>query len=124
MGMMIHEHPSLRGYPHDGRSNWNWFHLVDRACAINLDTVPQINPIVEVIDNHNRGKHLTYCFETNIGKGSLFVSSFNILQHLKRPEVEALLHQNIHYLMSEEFCPTSKLSVGELLGIFKLQGQW
>jgi beta-galactosidase len=124
MGMIIHDHPSLKEYPHDGHSNWNWFHLVDRACAINLDTVPQINPIVEVIDNHNRGKHLTYCFETKIGEGSLFFTSFNLLQQLKRPEVETLLHQNILYLMSDEFSPASKLSVGELLGLFKLQGHW
>lgn len=124
MGMIIHEHPSLNGYPHDGTSNWNWYHLVDGATAINLETVPQIKPIVEVIDNHNRGKHLSYCFEAKIGEGSLFVTSFTIMQNLKRPEVESLLHQNIHYLLSEEFSPTANLTVGELLGLFKLQGTW
>jgi beta-galactosidase len=124
MGMIIHEHPSLNGYPHDGTSNRNWYHLVDSATAINLETVPQIKPIVEVIDNHNRGKHLSYCFEAKIGEGSLFVTSFTIMQNLKRPEVESLLHQNIQYLMSEEFSPTAHLTVGELLGLFKLQGTW
>lgn len=124
MGMIINEHPSLDGYPHDGTSNWNWYHLVDGATAMNLETVPQIKPIVEVIDNHNRGKHLSYCFEAKIGEGSLFVTSFNILQNLKRPEVESLLHHNIHYLMSEKFTPTAYLTVGECLGLFKLQGTW
>lgn len=124
MGMIIHDHPVFKDYPHDGISNWNWFHLVDRASAINLDTVSQITPIVEVIDNHNRGKHLSYCFETKVGEGNLYVSSFNIIPNLKRPEVESLLHQTIHYLISEKFCPNAKVSVGELLGLFKLQGQW
>ncbi|WP_042462348.1 glycoside hydrolase family 2 protein [Neobacillus dielmonensis] len=124
MGMIIHDHPSLKNYPHDGTSNWNWFYLVDRAVALNLDTVPQVEPIVEVIDNHNRGKHLTYSYEVNIGEGKLFVTSFNILPYLKRPEAEALLHQYINYLMSEKFTPTSTLTVGELLGLFKLQGTW
>ncbi|OLS42192.1 glycoside hydrolase family 2 [Bacillus sp. MRMR6] len=124
MGMIIHAHPSLKDYPHDGSSNWNWFHLVDRATAINLETVPQVKPIVEVIDNHSRGKHLAYSFEVKIGEGKLFVSSFNILQHLKRPEVESLLHQSIDYLMSDQFTPSASLTVGELLGIFKLQGHW
>ena len=124
MGMIIHDHPSLEHFPHDGRSNWNWFHLVDRAIALNLETVPQVKPIVEVIDNHNRGKHLAYSFETKVGEGKLYVSTFNILKNLKRPEVESLLHKNIHYLMSDQFNPTANLTVGELLGLFKLKGNW
>lgn len=124
MGMIIHDHPSLNGFPHDGRSNWNWFHLVDRATAINLETVPQINPIVEVIDNHNRGKQLAYSFEVKVGEGKLFVSTFKILENLKRPEVEFLLHENIHYLMSDQFNPAAEVTVGELLGLFKLKGNW
>ncbi|WP_078544602.1 glycoside hydrolase family 2 protein [Litchfieldia alkalitelluris] len=124
MGMIIHDHPSLKNFPHDGRSNWNWFYLVDRATAMNLETVPQVKPIVEVIDNHNRGKHLAYSFETKVGEGSLYVTTFNILNNLKRPEVEFLLHDTTHYLLSDEFNPTSNLTVGELLGLFKLKGKW
>ncbi|MBD8068706.1 glycoside hydrolase family 2 protein [Bacillus sp. PS06] len=124
MGTIIHDHPSLKNVPHDGRSNWNWFHLVDRATAINLETVPQIKPIVEVIDNHNRGKHLAYSFETKVGAGKLYVTTFNIVKNLKRPEVEFMLHDNIQYLLSEEFNPSADLTVGELLGLLKLQGNW
>ncbi|WP_462409329.1 glycoside hydrolase family 2 protein [Neobacillus sp. Marseille-QA0830] len=124
MGMIIHDHPSLENFPHDGRSNWNWFHLVDRATAINLESVPQIKPIVEVIDNHNRGKHLAYSFEIKVGEGKLYVSTFNIVKNLKRPEVESLFHETIHFLMSDEFNPSANVTVGELLGLFKLKGNW
>ncbi|RCW65869.1 glycoside hydrolase family 2 protein [Saliterribacillus persicus] len=122
MGMIIHDHPSLSNFSHDGRSNWNWFHLVDQAVAINLENVPQVKPIVEVVDNHNRGKHLAYSFEMKIGAGKLYMTSFQLLNSLKRPEAEVFLHESIHYLMSDDFNPEADVTVGELLGIFKLQG--
>lgn len=124
MGMIIHDHPSLNGFPHDGISNWQWYHLVDQTYAISLDIVPQISPIVEVIDNFNRAKRLAYAFETKVGKGNLFVSTFRFLDagSLKRPEVGFLMEKIISYLLSDNFKPSSRISVGELLSMFKLKG--
>jgi beta-galactosidase len=114
MGMVIHDHPLMSRFPHDGKSNWQWYHLVDKTPAIGLDSVPQIKPIVEVVDNFNRAKKLAYAFEVRIGKGKLFVSSFRLHEKydIKRPESAYLLQQTIQYLRSDHFNPEVQLSVG------------
>jgi beta-galactosidase len=125
MGMVIHDHPLMSRFPHDGKSNWQWYHLVDKTPAIGLDSVPQVKPIVEVIDNFNRAKKLAYAFEVRIGKGKLFVSSFRLHEKydIKRPESAYLLQQTIQYLRSDQFNPDVRLSVGEILGLFKLKNR-
>ncbi|WP_058308437.1 glycoside hydrolase family 2 protein [Gracilibacillus massiliensis] len=122
MGMKIHQHPVLQRFPHDAFSNWQWFHLVNQTGALNIDSVPQIKPIIEVIDNFNRLKRLTYMFEAKVGRGKLFVTSLNTKEpaDLKRPETQTLLLEIIDYLNSKQFQPTAELTMSELLGIFKV----
>lgn len=122
MGMIIDEHPALKHFPHDRFTDWQWFNIVDNTVALNLDSLPQVKPIVEVIDNFNRAKRLAYAFEAKVGHGKLFVSTFNFLEKntMKQPEVHTLYLELLNYLNSEEFKPTSSISVGELLNVFKL----
>lgn len=125
MGMVIHEHPLMSRFPHDGKSNWQWYHLVDGIPAIGLDALPRVRPIVEVVDNFNRAKKLAYAFEVRVGKGKLFVSSFRLSEGYdsKRPEAAHLFQQTVQYLRSEQFNPEVRLSVGELIGLFKLKNR-
>lgn len=125
MGMVVHDHPLTSRFPHDGKSNWQWYHLVDKTPAVCLDSVPQIKPIVEVIDNFNRGKKLAYAFEVKIGKGKLFVSTLRLNERydIKRPETAYLFQQIVQYLRSEQFDPAARVSVGELLGLYKLNNR-
>lgn len=122
MGMKIEQHPALGKFPNDGFSNWHWYHLVDMASAISLDTIPHVEPIVEVVDNFNRSKRLAYVFEAKIGKGSLFVSTLQLTadDQRKRPETAFLTREIIRYLTSDYFQPAQELTIGEVLGIFKL----
>jgi beta-galactosidase len=122
MGMIIHDHPSLQYYPHDGKSDWQWYSLVNEAPAICLDSVPYIQPVVEVVDNFSRAKRLAYAFEARVGAGRLFVSTWRLTDPAvsTRPEARFLLSEISRYLLSDAFAPSQKLSVGELLGIFKL----
>ncbi|MFS0880554.1 glycoside hydrolase family 2 protein [Metabacillus niabensis] len=123
MGMIIHKHPSLKYFPHDRFTDWQWYHIVNNAVALNLDSLPNVKPIVEVIDNFNRAKRLAYAFEAKVGKGKLFVSTFNFLEKnmMKQPEVHTLYLELLNYLNSDEFNPSSCIKVGELLGMFKLR---
>jgi beta-galactosidase len=95
---------------------------VNDTPAICLDSVPQIEPIVEVVDNFNRAKRLCYAFETQVGRGRLFVSTWRLYDPTVtgHPEARYLFSQIGQYLQSAAFAPTSRLSVGELLGLFKL----
>ncbi|WP_100407399.1 sugar-binding domain-containing protein [Bacillus solitudinis] len=124
MGMLIHNHPLMKKFPHDGYSNWQWFHLVNGAAGIGMDLIPQVKPIVEIVDNFNRMKKLSYAFEATVGRGKLFVSSFKTydVRDLKRPESSYLFLSITKYLLSEDFQPLSHLSVGELLRVFKVNG--
>ncbi|MFA9558310.1 glycoside hydrolase family 2 protein [Evansella sp. AB-rgal1] len=124
MGVIVRDHPALKDFPSDAYSNWQWYHLVDGAPAIGLDGVKGLEPIVEVVDNFNRMKKLTYMFEAKVGKGKVFVSSFRTLDvvDLKRPETSYLFLQLLNYVKSDGFQPTTTLSMGELLRMFKISG--
>lgn len=122
MGMQIHDHPALGEFPHDGCSDWQWYRLVNDTPAICLDAVPHIQPIIEVVDNFNRAKRLSYAFEAQVGRGRLFVSTWRLYDPRisGHPEARFLFRQVAKYLQSDAFAPTAHLSVGELLGMFKL----
>ncbi|MCA0454821.1 MAG: glycoside hydrolase family 2 [Chloroflexi bacterium] len=122
MGMVIHNHPLLARFPHDGMSDWQWYSLINEAPAICLDATPHIEPIVEVIDNFSRAKRLCYAFEATVGKGRLLTSTWRLTDSavIGRPEARFLFHETIHYILGDDFNPAQKLSVGELLGMFKL----
>lgn len=122
MGILNHKHPGLKDFPNDRFSEWLWFHLVDNSVALGMDLIPQVEPIVEVIDNFNRAKRLAYAYEVQVGRGKLFVSSFNFMdrQTMKLPEVQGLFFQLLEYLKGADFQPKASLTVGELLGIFKV----
>jgi len=96
--------------------------MVVGAPALCLDSVPQLPPIVEVIDNFNRAKRLAYAFEARVGRGRLFVSTWQLQSRdvIQRPEARFLFHEVLRYLRSAEFDPVAELTVGEVLGLFRL----
>jgi beta-galactosidase len=122
MGMIIHEHPALKHFPHDGFSDWQWYNLVNDTPAICIDSVPFVSPIVEVVDNFNRAKRLCYAFEAQVGRGRLFVSTWRLNDPAVagRPEARFLLSEMVRYLRGEAFAPAAGLSVGQLLSLFRL----
>ena len=122
MGMLIHPHPALGRFPHDGFSDWHWYSLVNDTPAICLDSVPFVEPIVEVVDNFNRTKRLCYAFEAHVGAGKLFVSTWRLYDAAVAglPEGRFLLNEIVTYLRGGAFAPTAQLSVGQLLGLFRL----
>lgn len=123
MGMFIHDHPILRNFPHDQAPDWHWYHIIEGRVALNLDTMPGVEPIVEVIDNFNRAKRLAYAFEVNVGKGKLFVSTFNFTHShtMKLPETNTLFLEILHYLNSDQFNPSATVTVGQILNLFKME---
>ncbi|RED53162.1 glycoside hydrolase family 2 protein [Cohnella lupini] len=124
MGAIVHPHPALGQFPHDGKSDWQWYHLFNGSPAISLDAVPGVEPIIEVIDNFNRAKKLTYMFEANVGRGKLFVTSLALREpdDWKRPESAYLFGEILNYLLSDAFRPAGTMTVGQTLGLFRLRG--
>lgn len=124
MGAVVREHPALGGFPRDGYSDWQWYHLFNGSPAICLDAVPEILPLIEPIDNFNRAKRLAYMFEARVGSGRLFVTSLNFRDpdDWKRPESAYLFREILHYLLGEAFRPDRSITVGQLLSLFRLRG--
>lgn len=122
MGMILKPHPALGRFPHDGASDWQWYSLVNETPAICLDSVPFIQPVVEVVDNFTRLKRLCYAFEARVGQGRLFVSTWRLADRnvLGRPEARFLFSEVLRYLRSDQFQPAAALSVSQLLGLFRL----
>lgn len=122
MGTIVNQHPVLDQFPHDGFSDWQWYDIVNDSPAICLDSVPFIEPLVEVVDNFNRAKRLTYAFEATVGKGQLFVSTWQLhnLAVIGKPEVRYLLHMMTDYLCSDTISHSNELTVAQVLGLFKL----
>ncbi len=126
LGMINHPHPSLGKFPHDRYSDWQWYNIVNGIPAIGLDLLPQLSPIVEVVDTFHRGKRLAYALELKVGKGKLYISTFRFRNEkdMKRPENAFLFQEILSYLMSDNFDPSEEVSVGELVGLFKLKANW
>ncbi|WFA84945.1 glycoside hydrolase family 2 protein [Paenibacillus amylolyticus] len=124
MGMYLRDRPALLGsFPHDGASDWHWYHLVNGTPAICLDTLPGVEPLIEVVDHFHRAKRLAYAFEAKVGKGKILISSlpFANLAVMKRPEAAYLFQEMLAYLNGDQFRPATSISVAQLLGIVKLQ---
>ena len=124
MGMYMEKETALLGaFPHDGSSDWHWYHLVNDTPAICLDTMQGATPLIEVVDHFHRAKRLAYAFEARAGKGSILVSTFPFTDTalMKRPEAACLFQEMLSYACGEQFHPESSVTAAELLGVFKLQ---
>src|SRR5690606_10038919 len=101
------QHPALGRFPHDGMSDWQWYSLVNETPAICLDSVPFVQPVVEVIDNFTRMKRLCYAFEARVGSGRLFVSTWRLFDRnvIGRPEARFLFDEVLRYLLGSQFQP-------------------
>ncbi|XID92018.1 glycoside hydrolase family 2 protein [Paenibacillaceae bacterium WGS1546] len=124
MGAIVRPHPALGRFPHDGRSDWHWYHLFNGTPAVCLDTVPDVEPILEIVDNFNRAKRLAGVFEARVGQGRLFVTTlaFRSPPDWKRPETAFLFGEMLSYLLSDRFRPAARMTVGQTLGLFRLRG--
>lgn len=124
MGAIVRDHPALGRFPHDGRSDWQWYHLLNGTPAICLDAAPGIRPVVEIVDNFNRVKRLAAVFEARVGAGRLLVSTlaWRTPADFKRPESAYLFGELLNYALGDRFEPEATLTVGQLLGMVRLRG--
>ncbi|WP_342552846.1 sugar-binding domain-containing protein [Paenibacillus sp. FSL R7-0652] len=124
MGMHMEKETALLGsFPHDGASDWHWYHLVNGTPAVCLDTMQDVNPLIEVVDHFHRAKRLAYAFEARAGKGRILVSTFPFTDTalMKRPEAAFLFQEMLSYVQGEQFKPSSSVTAAQLLGMFKLK---
>lgn len=115
------EHKALEEFPTEYHSNWQWWDAMSHSNAIVLDSFsPELKPIVRVIDDWVTNRRLALVFEAKVGKGKLIVSGIDLLDNQSsRPEAKQLLFSLQKYANSNQFNPTSALTIDEITNIFK-----
>lgn len=116
MGLLCDpQHAALRHFPTDMHSDWQWWNLVKNSKVLIADSLPNIEPIVESVDNFANNRRLVSAFETNCGKGKLIVSAMDLLSDSNdKPEVKQLLYSLISYMNSASFAPKSRLGEADI----------
>ena len=61
------KHPSLREFPNDGRSDWQWFDLCAGATTFLLDgAAPRFRPVVQPVPDFHFNTRLAHVFEAKV----------------------------------------------------------
>ncbi|MFJ5779801.1 carbohydrate-binding protein [Streptomyces sp. NPDC093094] len=107
MGMYVEStHPVFADFPTEFFSDFQWYHLMKGSRALVVDELPHELPLIaQNIDHINRHHRLGSMFEARVGPGSLFVCSFDILDHGRSPEVKQLFNSVVRYVGSAGFDP-------------------
>ena len=112
LGLLINEmeHPLFKSFPTDKHTNWQWASIVHESRPLVMDKMPKdYRPLVQVIDNVERNHRLALFFETNVGKGKVFVCMSDLRETQQYPESRHLLRSILEYMQSEDFNPTTTL---------------
>jgi beta-galactosidase len=109
------KHPALAGFPTEANCDWQWTELVRGVRAVNLDHArPELQPIVQAIDDWSRNYKLGMIFECRVGKGRLLVSAVDIMNPPDaRPAAQQLRRSLLDYMSSDKFQPRAALSIEE-----------
>lgn len=110
------QHPAFSAFPTEYHSNWQWWDAMSHSNAIRLDAIdPTLKPIVRVIDDWVTARPLGLIFECRVGKGTLLVSSIDLLSgQNKRPEARQLLYSLKGYMAGDKFHPSIEVPLQKI----------
>ncbi|ANH83896.1 glycoside hydrolase family 2 [Niabella ginsenosidivorans] len=121
MGILCNpEHPALQQFPTAFHSDWQWWELITSSKTMIIDSLPDMTPVVRVIDNFFKNRKMANVFEARVGKGKLLMTSINIADRLEeRPAARQLRYSLLQYMKSAEFKPETVLTTEQLLSLKK-----
>lgn len=113
--------PALAMFPTDMHSDWQWWRIVRRSKALDLDPYPEVRAIVEAVDNFTANRRLAYVFEIECESGRMLFSAIDLLgeEASRNPETRQLLTSLLDYMNSEKFTPDGVMTVGQLRSYFR-----
>lgn len=117
LGILVDpKHPAFKEFPTDYYSNWQWWDAMSHSNAICLDSIASgLQPIVRVIDDWVTARPLGLIFECKVGKGKLIVSGIDLFSDIdRRPEARQLLHSLKSYMMTDQFNPSTQISIEKI----------
>ena len=114
------EHPALAHFPTEYHSNWQWWDAVSHSNVIIFNEIPELNPIVRVIDDWFKNRKTALLLEAKVGKGRLLFSGIDLHTNLKeRLEAQQLLYSLENYMVSDAFNPKVNITNNQLKRILK-----
>lgn len=114
LGVYCHaDHPALASFPNEGVSDVQWWELVSRCRAMNLNAFPKdFFPVVHLIDDWFTARKLGMLFEARVGGGKLMVCSADLQHDLQsRPAAAQFRRSLLEYMASERFRPAQELDL-------------
>ena len=117
------QHPVFCDFPTDDWQNLNWWELTNRTQVMNLAEFPKdYQPIVQPIDTWHVSRKLGMLLEVKILNGRLLMTTMDINHNLDRRPVARQLRQSIlRYMQSEDFKPTTTVSVDVIRHLFECE---
>lgn len=105
------EHPALAAFPNEGVSDYQWWDLMNRCQALDLDGYPdEFRPIVHIIDDWFTNRKLGLLYEARMGNGKLVVCGADLQNDLDRRPAAAQFRQSLlEYMASDAFDPVQQL---------------
>ena len=107
-------HPVFRGFPNDGRSDWQWWSISLNSRPLILDALKGYTPVIQVIDNAERCHKLGIVSEFSVGNGSLLVCMTGLDAIAATPEGSAFRTSLLRYIASPDFRPSYRLTFSGL----------
>jgi len=115
------EHPVWREFPTESHTDWQWWDLLNRSTAMDLDELAGTLAMpFRFVDKFNRNALPAAIFEARVGKGRLLVCTLDISSDLdQRPAARQLRRSILAYLGSPAFQPTGRLEEAVLRNLFR-----
>jgi hypothetical protein len=122
MGAMIEaRHPAFAGFPTSDWTDWQWWELLHRSFAMDLDALPaKVEMPLRFVDKFNRDALPAAIFEARVGSGRLLVCTLDISSDLNSRIVARQLRRSIlDYMAGDKFQPNSELKPSDLQALFQ-----
>lgn len=120
MGLFLNpSNPAFADFPTEFHTNWQWWSLLKQSKTLVIDELPELTPVVEMVDNFAQNRRLANLIEVKVGDGQLMFSSMDLLSDWEnRPEAKQLYHSLINYMNSDKFAPATNVEVEQLRGFY------
>lgn len=111
-------HPAFADFPTGEYTDWQWWSLLKQSRTVVMDSLPEVTPLVEVVDNFVKNRRLSNLFEAKVGQGRLLFCSMDLTSDwANRPEARQLYASLLKYMNSSDFSPSIEMTPQILSGL-------
>jgi len=122
--LMDASHPLFRGFPTEGRSDFQWWPVARFSRPLILDAISQrYRPLIQAIDNVERNHLLGILMEFRVGEGKLLLTTTDLDRISQWPEGKAYKKAILDYSASPHFNPSTSLTPDELVRLLTASTQ-